>query len=102
MTRSGPTQFIFNNDNNNNKTKKIQNKFQGSFQNIYDFSHVFPTILYNIELYIYIIRYKSSIKISSFLWNVTKKIENKIKLKKILISSLKKQKIFVFVLTTIS
>jgi hypothetical protein len=41
--------------------------------------HVFPIILYNNGLYIYTIRYESSIKITGFLWNFLKIIKNKIK-----------------------
>jgi len=51
---------------NNNKNSK------GYFKIFVIFSQVFPIILYNIELYIYIVRYKSSIKIANILRNVSK------------------------------
>ena len=41
------------------------------------FLHVFLPILFHIELYFYIIRYKSDIKISSFLQNISKKFQKK-------------------------
>ena len=41
------------------------------------FSNVFPPILYNIELYIYTVRYKPGIKILDFLWNISKKFFKK-------------------------
>ena len=37
------------------------------------FSNIFLPIWYNIGLYIYIIKYKSGIKIPGFLWNISKK-----------------------------
>jgi hypothetical protein len=39
----------------------------------------FLPILHNIRLYIYIIRYKSGIKIFDFLWNISKTISKKFK-----------------------
>ena len=57
-------------------------KFQGSFQNIYDFTQVFSIILYNIRLYI-IIRYKSDIKISGILQNISLKIKKNLNFFKI-------------------
>jgi hypothetical protein len=39
-------------------------------------SHVFPTISHNFRLYIYIVRYRSGIKILGFLRNFYKKIKN--------------------------
>jgi hypothetical protein len=43
------------------------------------FLHVFLPILFHIELYFYIIRYKSDIKISSFLQNISKKFQKNFK-----------------------
>jgi hypothetical protein len=53
-------------------------------------SHVFPIILYNIKLYIYIVRYRSDIKILNFLLNFSNFFLNKKNLK--WISPLKKTK----------
>ena len=48
--------------------KKFQIFFQKSFKKIMIFSHVFfISILHNIGLYIYTVRYKSDIKIPGFL-----------------------------------
>jgi len=72
----GPSlaRFIFNNNNNNNNNKnnnnnilKNQKKVKDHFKIFVIFSHIFPTILHNIGLYIYIIRYRSGIKIPGFL-----------------------------------
>ena len=53
--------------NNKNKNKKKYPKISMSpFKIFFIFSHVFPIILHNIGLYIYTIRYKSSIKIPGF------------------------------------
>ena len=45
------------------------------------FSHIFLPILHVIELYIYTVKYKSNIKIPSFLRNISKKIQNVFKKK---------------------
>jgi hypothetical protein len=63
-------------------------------------SHVFPIILHNIELYIYIVRYKSDIKIPDFFdfFNLNiKKVSKKSKINFILKKNTKNY--FVFVLT---
>jgi len=39
------------------------------------FSNIFLPILHNIGFYIYIIKYKSGIKIPGFLQNISKKIQ---------------------------
>jgi len=39
------------------------------------FSNIFLSILHNIGLYIYIVKYKSGIKILGFLQNILKKIK---------------------------
>jgi hypothetical protein len=53
--------------------KKIQKKNKKNpFKKIVIFSHVFLPILDNIGLYIYIVRYKSSIEIPGFLRNISK------------------------------
>jgi len=53
------------------KNKKKSKIFQESFQNIFYFLACFAIILYNIGLYIYTIRYKSSIKIPGLLQNIS-------------------------------
>ena len=55
------------------------------------FLHVFLSIFLNIRLYFYTVRYKFSIKIPSFLWNISKIIQKKSKIFK-LISHFKKHK----------
>jgi len=40
------------------------------------FSHIFLSILHNIRLYIYTVKYKSGIKIPGFIQNISKKIQN--------------------------
>ena len=51
--------------------KKNPNSFlKKSFQKIVIFSNIFLQILHNIGLYIYIVKYKSGIKIPDFLWNI--------------------------------
>ena len=52
---------------------EISKKFQNSFKKFVIFSHVFLSILHNIGLYIYTVKYKFSIKIPGFLWNISKK-----------------------------
>jgi hypothetical protein len=48
--------------------KKNPNSFlKKSFQKIVIFSNIFLQILHNIGLYIYIVKYKSGIKIPDFL-----------------------------------
>jgi hypothetical protein len=37
------------------------------------FSNIFLSILHNIGLYIYTVKYKSGIKLSDFVWNISKK-----------------------------
>ena len=50
--------------------KKNSKKFQKSLKKIMIFSNIFLPNLYNIGLYIYTIKYKSSIKIPSFLRDI--------------------------------
>ena len=47
--------------------------FKTPLKKIVIFSNMFLPILHNIELYIYIVKYKSGIKIPGFLWNIFKK-----------------------------
>jgi len=56
------------------KTKKNSKKFQKSFQKNCDFFKYFLPILHNIGLYIYIVKYKSGIKIPGFFQNISRKI----------------------------
>jgi len=49
--------------------KKMKN-FKTPLKKIVIFSNMFLPILHNIELYIYIVKYKSGIKIPGFLWNI--------------------------------
>jgi len=53
--------------------KKIKNPFK----KIVIFLNIFLLILHNISLYIYIVKYKSGIKISGFLQNISKKLKLK-------------------------
>jgi len=52
------------------KTKIFQN-FKNPFKKICIISHIFLPILHNIELYIYIVRYRFGIKILGFLRNIS-------------------------------
>jgi hypothetical protein len=65
MVGSGLAQFINNNNNNNNILKKQKKSKQ--IQKIYDFLVCFSTNLHDIRLHIYIVKYKSDIKILGFL-----------------------------------
>ena len=62
-------------------------------------SHVFLSNLHNIGLYIYIVRYKSDIKIPGFLRNISKKISKHLKklLNQFPFSKKTKKKHFVFI-----
>jgi hypothetical protein len=51
-------------------------KFKSLLKKIVIFSRIFLPILYNIKLYIYIVKYRCDIKTPYFLWNISKKIEN--------------------------
>jgi hypothetical protein len=51
--------------------KNWKKKSNGHFKIFVIFSHVFPIILHNIGLYIYIVRYRYDIKILGFLQNVS-------------------------------
>jgi hypothetical protein len=62
------------------------------------FSNIFLPIWYNIGLYIYIIKYKSGIKIPGFLWIISKKKFKTFKLISLFFKK-KKQKI-IFMHTT--
>jgi len=54
--------------------KKSKKVFKNHFKkNLGFFSHIFLPILHNIGLYIYTVKYKSSIKIPGFLQNISKK-----------------------------
>jgi hypothetical protein len=60
--------------------KKTTTKIQKTFEKkLLFFSHIFPPILHNIELYIYTVKYKSGIKIPGFLRNISKKISKTFK-----------------------
>ena len=64
------------------KKQKFSNKknFKNLFKKIVIFSNIFLPILHNIGLYIYIVKYKSSIKIPGFLLNIfLKKIKTFLK-----------------------
>jgi len=61
-------------------SKKIQKSFE---KKIVIFSNIFLPILHNIGLYIYTVKYKSGIKIPSFLQNILKNFQNIFKKKKI-------------------
>jgi hypothetical protein len=56
------------------KNNKIQNFFRSPLNFFRIFSLVFLSILDNIRLYIYTVRYRFTIKIPSFLQNISKKI----------------------------
>jgi hypothetical protein len=56
-----------------NYLKKIKNFQKKSFQKIVVLSNIFLSIFHYIGLYIYIVKYNSSIKIPGFLWNISKK-----------------------------
>jgi len=56
-----------------NKQKNFQKNFKNPFEKFVIFSNIFLPILHNIGLYIYIIKYKSGIKIPDFLQNISKK-----------------------------
>jgi hypothetical protein len=58
---------------------KIFKKFKNPLKKIVIFSNIFLPILHKIGLYIYTIKYKSGIKIPSFLWNISKKNQNILK-----------------------
>jgi len=58
------------------KKEKISNFPKGILKIFVGPSHVFPTISHNFRLYIYIVRYRSGIKILGFLRNFYKKIKN--------------------------
>jgi len=62
----GPLMFFF--------LKKNPNFFQKSLKKIMIFSNNFLSILHNIGLYIYTVKYKSGIKLSGFVGNISKKI----------------------------
>jgi len=53
--------------------KNQKNFKKNNFKKIVIFSNIFLPILHNIRLYIYIVKYKSDIKIPSFLQNISKK-----------------------------
>jgi len=53
--------------------KKIKKLKTNHFKKIVIFSNIFLPILYNIEFYIYTVKYKSGIKIPDFLRNISKK-----------------------------
>jgi len=55
--------------------KKIQKKFKNHFKKIVIFSNIFLSILHNIGLYIYTVKYKFDIKIPGFLQNISKKLK---------------------------
>jgi hypothetical protein len=55
------------------KNPKISKKH---FKKIVIFSNIFLPILHNIRLYIYTVKYKSGIKITGFLQNISKQIQN--------------------------
>jgi len=50
------------------------------------FSNIFLSILHNIVLYIYTVKYKSGIKLSGFVGNISKKFQNICKKKKYFIA----------------
>jgi len=52
------------------KEKKSKN-FHNPFEKFVIFSNIFLLILYNIGLYIYIVKYKSGIKIPGFLRDIS-------------------------------
>jgi hypothetical protein len=101
----GPTHIFYNIFNYDNiiiyyniiylRNKKIP---KGNFKIILIFSRVILSILFNIGLYFYTVRYRSGIKILSFLQKFSKKNLKTFKL----ISPFKKQKqnIFFFMHTT--
>jgi len=66
--------------------KIIQKKLKNPLKKIVIFSHIFLSILHNIRLYIYTVKYKSGIKIPGFLRNIKKKFKTfqKKNLKKLL------------------
>jgi len=53
------------------KTKKNSKNFHNPFEKFVIFSNIFLLILYNIGLYIYIVKYKSGIKIPGFLQDIS-------------------------------
>jgi len=53
------------------KTKKNSKIFHNPFEKFVIFSNIFLLILYNIGLYIYIVKYKSGIKIPGFLRDIS-------------------------------
>ena len=59
------------------KNSKKKRKFKNPLKKIMIFSNIFLLILHNIGLYIYIVKYKSGIKIPVFLRNVFKKKNSK-------------------------
>jgi len=62
--------------------KKNPKFFQKSLKKIMIFSNTFLSILHNIGLYIYTVKYKSGIKLSGFVGNISKKFQNICKKKK--------------------
>jgi len=70
----GPSQLVPAQPNINNNIilyiLKKQKKFKSPFKKVLIFLHIFLSILHNIRLYIYTIRYKFNIKIPSFLQNI--------------------------------
>ena len=77
---------------------KTKTNFTNHFKKIVIFSNIFLPILHNIGLYIYTLKYKSGIKIPSFLWNISKKIQNILKIiwKTFKLISLFKNKKYIF------
>ena len=55
------------------KKKKSKKQFKNPLKKIVTFSPVFLSILHNIRLYIYTVKYKSGIKIPGFLRRFSKK-----------------------------
>ena len=59
---------------------KTKTNFKNHLKKIVIFSNIFLSILHNIGLYIYTLKYKFGIKIPIFLWNISKKIQNILKI----------------------